>query len=119
MRFVSPQPGGVIDNPYGVICVDRFGLNAILLAQFVVLLMLSGAAGAYIGPGLSPIRGTLGTVIGEYIYSIYMMVPPDVSITFGMKDVMMSCLTAVFAYAGGWMITRYLSMRQTRGVGRS
>lgn len=75
LRVVIDNP--YEDNPYGTVCVDRFGFDAILLALQTLSLVLCGAAGACVGRNPSAARGATGTFIGVAVYTVFMQISPD------------------------------------------
>jgi hypothetical protein len=97
-----------------LLCVERFRANPV---EFIAVI-LSGALGAYVGPGLSPSRSAGGTFIGMLVYDLYMRHPPDwpMSSELYLGLVAGSSIAAALGYAGGWL-ARYLSRRKAPKVG--
>ena len=102
--YVSPP--GVVENPYGITCYDHFGgPSAAELLVHALALILIGALGAGIGPGINPMRGAIGTFLGLQIFDWVIAADWEVAGTgVVVVSLVYSIIGGVLGFAGGWMI---------------
>ena len=114
--IMRPLPPPDPDNPYGI-CAVLPHFNPIRMALQFALSMLCGAAGTFIGPGVSPSRGAVGTLIGSLSDEMYMASLPLHFIPWEWYLLMAAeaCIITAFGYAGGWLASLLARTGARRG----